>query len=67
MVTILNYSRVQAISSPQHMGDLIFPWLLGHLDICTSVQSSSLRLSSTRGASHLAQVAFIPIPHSEHS
>jgi hypothetical protein len=23
----------QVISCPQHTGDLIFPWLLGHLDI----------------------------------
>jgi hypothetical protein len=57
----------QLMSSPQHMGDLILPWPLGHFEICTFVPSSNVKLSSTSGASHLAQVALTAIPHFAHS
>ncbi|MDF1556275.1 MAG: hypothetical protein P1P84_24620 [Deferrisomatales bacterium] len=57
----------QLMSTPQHMGDLIFPWPFGHLEIRTAVPSGNFTLSSTRGASHFAHVALTPIPHFEHS
>jgi hypothetical protein len=56
MCSISDYSMVQAISSPQHIGDLILPCSFGHFEICTSVPSSSLKLSSISGASHFAHV-----------
>jgi hypothetical protein len=58
---------LQVMSWPQHIGDLILPCPFGHFEICTSLPSSSFRLSSTSGASHFAQLAFTPIPHFEHS
>ena len=58
---------VAFISWPQHIGDLILPWSLGHLEICTSVPLSNVRLSLTSGASHLPQVALTLIPHTAHS
>ena len=50
------------MSLQQHIGDLIFPWPFGHFEIWTELPSSSLSESSLRGSSHLAQVAFTPIP-----
>ena len=55
------------MSAPQHIGDLILPWSLGHLDTCTVDPSSSCSVSFTRGASHAPQVAFTDMPHEEHS
>ena len=57
----------QVISCPQHTGDLIFPWLLGHLDTWTFEPSSNFKVSLTNCALHFAQVAFTDIPHFEHS
>jgi hypothetical protein len=48
------------------MGDLILPWPFGHFEICTSVPSSIFNVSSTSGASHVAQVALTAMPHFEH-
>ena len=58
---------VHVMSWPQHSGDLILPWPFGHLDTCTWLPSSSVRLSFTSGASHLPQVALTLIPHLSHS
>lgn len=57
----------QDMSCPQHMGDLILPWSLGHLEIWTSLPSGSFRVSFTRGAPHLPHVALTLIPHFSHS
>ena len=55
------------MSAPQHMGDLILPWSFGHLETRTVDPLSRWRVSSTRGASHVPQVAFTDIPQEEHS
>jgi hypothetical protein len=64
---LLSYPMEQVISWPQHRGDLILPCPFGHLEICTFAPLSSVRVSFSRGASHLAQVAFTLIPHLLHS
>jgi hypothetical protein len=55
------------MSAPQHIGDLILPWSLGHFDTCTVEPSSLVRVASTSGASHAPQVAFTDIPQDAHS
>ena len=57
---------MQVISCPQHNGDFIFPCPLGHFETWTSVPSSSVSMSFTKGASHLAQVALTAMPHLLH-
>ena len=51
------------MSVPQHIGDLILPWPLGHTEIATLVPSSLTRTSSTRAASHEPQVVLTDMPH----
>jgi len=58
---------LQLISMPQHMGDFIFPWPLGHFETCTDFPSLRSMLALTSGASHFPQVALTLIPHFEHS
>ena len=58
---------MQVISCPQHNGDFIFPCPFGHFETWTSVPSSSVSMSFTKGASHLAQVALTAMPHLLHS
>ena len=55
--------RAHAMSAPQHIGDLIFPWSFGHFETWTVDPSSLARLASTRGASQVPQVAFTDMPH----
>ncbi len=57
----------QAMSCPQHNGDLIMPWSLGHFETCTSVLSSSVILPSSSGASHLPQLVLTLMPQTSHS
>ena len=57
---------VQVMSVPQHMGDLILPWPLGHTEIATDVPSSLTRTSSTRVASQAPQVVLTDIPQEGH-
>ena len=52
----------QAMSAPQHIGDLIFPWSFGQRETCT-VEPSSF----TSGASQAPQVALTDIPQEAHS
>jgi hypothetical protein len=56
---------VQLMSAPQHSGDLILPWPLGHIEISTLVPSSLVRLSSTSAASQAPQVVLTDIPQFE--
>lgn len=58
---------LQVISSPQQLGDFIFPSQDGHLDTCTLDPLSVVIISSTRGTSHLAHVALTAIPQLSHS
>ena len=51
---------------PQHIGDLILPWPLGHTEIATDVPSSLTRTSSTRATSQAPQVVLTDIPHEGH-
>jgi hypothetical protein len=57
----------QDMSTPQHIGDLILPWPLGHLETCTDDPSSRWIVSFTSGASHVPHVALTDIPQDEHS
>ena len=52
----------QAMSAPQHIGDLILPCPFGHLETCTDDPSSFWIVSFTSGASHSPQVALTDIP-----
>ena len=58
---------VQAMSVPQHRGDLILPWSFGHWDTCTVDPSSRVRTAFTSGASQCPHVALTDIPQIEHS
>jgi hypothetical protein len=49
------------------MGDFIFPWSLGHLETWTADPSSKFKVSFTKGASHLPQVALTLMPQTSHS
>ena len=51
------------MSAPQHIGDLILPWPLGHSEISTTAPSAFVRLASTSGASQAPQVVLTDIPH----
>lgn len=51
------------MSAPQHSGDLIFPWPLGHSEISTMVPSSLVREASTRSAEQWPQVVLTDMPH----
>ena len=66
-----NQARVgqtaQVMSDPQHIGDLILPWPLGQTEMRTCAPSSLTSTSSTRAASHFAQLVFTDIPHAGHS
>ena len=53
----------QAMSWPQHSGDLTLPSPLGHVEIATFDPSSFCRLSWTSSAPHLAHVMFTLMPH----
>ncbi len=66
-ITVGYYRAGQLISWPQHIGDLILPWSLGHLETWTLFPSSRAILSFTSGASHLPHVAFTLIPQTSHS
>jgi len=55
------------MSTAQHIGDLILPWPLGHLETCTDDPSSRWIVSFTSGASHVPHVALTDIPQDEHS
>jgi hypothetical protein len=57
----------QLMSWPQHNGDLILPWPLGHWEICTDLPSSSFSVSFWSGASQCPQVALTFMPHFSHS
>jgi hypothetical protein len=57
----------QDMSAPQHIGDLILPWPLGHFDTCTDEPSSRSIESFTSGASQAPQVALTDIPQVGHS
>jgi hypothetical protein len=52
----------QAMSWPQHIGDLILPSHFGHFEICTVEPSSVVIVSFTSGSLQSAQVAFTPMP-----
>jgi hypothetical protein len=52
----------QAMSAPQHIGDLILPWPFGHLETWTDEPSSFWIESFTSEASHAPQVALTDIP-----
>ena len=54
------------MSWPQHMGDLILPWPLGHWEICTELPSALVRESFASGESQWAQVAFTAMSHLSH-
>ena len=56
----------QAMSVPQHMGDLILPWSLGHCETCTVEPSSRVRTAFSRGASHCPHVALTDISQLGH-
>jgi len=55
------------MSAPQHIGDLILPWPLGHFDTCTDDPSSRWIESFTNGASQVPQVALTDIPQVGHA
>ncbi len=57
----------QAMSAPQHIGDLIFPWSFGQRETCTVEPSSFVSASFTSGASQAPQVALTDIPQEAHS
>jgi len=49
------------MSWPQHIGDLILPAHLGHLDICTLEPSSLVSVSFTSGSLQSEQLASTPM------
>jgi|TARA_B100001105_G_scaffold1462_1_gene1032 hypothetical protein len=55
------------MSAPQHIGDLILPWSLGHLETWTVEPSSLAKVSFTSGAPQAPQVALTDMPQDGHS
>lgn|GEM_PF-433099 len=57
---------VQDMSEPQHIGDLILPWPLGHCETPTLEPSSFVTLAFTSAASQEPQVMLTDILHVGH-
>ena len=53
----------QAISAPQHMGDLILPWPPGHSEMRTSAPVSVISTLSTSAVSQAPQEVLTDISH----
>jgi hypothetical protein len=51
------------MSAPQHSGDLILPWPLGHCETPTVEPSSLVTLALTSAASQAPQVMLTDILH----
>jgi hypothetical protein len=54
------------MSEPQHIGDLILPWPLGHCETPTLDPSSFVTLALTSAASQEPQVMLTDILHVGH-